>query len=161
MAETKTDDLARKAEDAARTVEQNMQQGVEQIGAQATETMERAEKSVGPMADFGQNNLSAMVESSRRAHKAMESMSAEIVAFSKRTMQESVAATKDMASAKSFQELVEKQTAFQRQYLDSAMKEMSKLSEMVSDATRECAEPLTERVHASFDQAKEAQRASA
>lgn len=127
---------------------------VEQIGAEATKTMERAGQSMESMADFGQQNLSAMVESSRLATKAMEGMSAEIVAFSKRTIQESVAATKDMSSAKSMQELVEKQSAFARQTFESMMGEMSKLSEMMTSATRECAQPLTDRMHASVDYAK-------
>lgn len=126
----------------------------DEIAAEAQKTVEKMTKNMEGAASFGQQNLDAVVEASRLVAKAAEGMSQELMAFSKKSYEESVAAAKDITQAKSVVELVEKQSAYSKASMDSVMGEMSKLSEMMADAFKDCAAPLTARVTASVDYAK-------
>ncbi|MEO1773980.1 MAG: phasin family protein [Pseudomonadota bacterium] len=126
----------------------------EQLAAEAQKTVEKMTKSMEGAASFGQQNMDAMVEASRIATKAMEGLSAEMMAFSKKSYEETVAAAKDFAQVKSLPELVEKQTAFGQASVESMMGELAKVGEMMSEAMKDATAPLTARMTASVDYAK-------
>ncbi|MEO0994949.1 MAG: phasin family protein, partial [Pseudomonadota bacterium] len=83
--------------------------------------------------------------------KAAEEFNAEIAAFAKKSYEDGLAAAKDMSAAKSVTELFEKQAAFTKAQMDAMIAETTKMSEMVSAASKECFEPLTERLSAATD----------
>lgn len=126
----------------------------DELAAEAQKTVEKMTKNMEGAANFGQQNLDAVVEASRIAAKAAEGMGQELMAFSKKSYEESVAAAKDITQAKSLSELVEKQTAYSKASVESMMGEMSKLSEMMADAFKDSTAPLTDRMNASVDYAK-------
>jgi phasin family protein len=70
------------------------------------------------------------------------------VAFSKKAMEDQVAAAKTLASAKSVQEVVELQTSFAKTAFENYVAEMNKMAETVSASVKESVTPLNERVTA-------------
>jgi hypothetical protein len=86
---------------------------VEQIADEAQKTMnENVEKMTRGMeeaAQFGQENVDAVVASSKIAAKAAENLGAEIMAYTKKSYEDGLAAAKDLTTSKSVSELIEKQ----------------------------------------------------
>jgi phasin family protein len=70
------------------------------------------------------------------------------MAYSKKAMEDQVAAAKSLTGAKSVQEVVELQTAFAKSALEAYIAEVTKASETVSAAVKESFQPLNERVTA-------------
>jgi len=138
-----TTDTTQKVEEFTAEAQKNLEQGVEKM----TESME-------DMASFGQQNMEAMIASSKRAAKAAEEMNAELAAFTKKSYEDSMAAAKDMTAAKSVTELVEKQTNFTKSMMEAFMTQSGKMSELVTTAGKECVEPLNQRVTASTEMFK-------
>ncbi|MEO0821961.1 MAG: phasin family protein [Pseudomonadota bacterium] len=131
---------------------------VEEFAAEAQKTMEegveKMTKSMETVAEFGQQNLDAMVESSRAAVKVAETINAELMAFSKKTYQDSFAAAKELTSCTSMTEFVEKQVAFNKTVVDGMMAEASKMNELCASGAKDCFDPLTARMHATVDYVK-------
>ncbi|WP_339951333.1 phasin family protein [uncultured Albimonas sp.] len=122
--------------------------------AKMTESMEKMAKSFEDMSAFGQASLDAFMKSANIAMKSAEEMSSESLAFSKKSMEESVAAAKDFAASKSVMELMEKQSDFSKTFFDGYMKQASKMNEMAMAASKDAMEPLAARVSAAADMAK-------
>ena len=78
------------------------------------------------------------------------------MAFSKKSMEEGVAATKDFAASKSVMELMEKQSDFAKTFFDGMMKQATKMNEMAMAASKDAMEPLAARVSAAAELAKPA-----
>src|SRR5260221_9301956 len=73
------------------------------------------EKSMGAIAELNthsKKNLEAVVASVTAATKGVETLGAHAMAYSKKAVEDNVAAAKTLASAKSVQEVVELQTGF-------------------------------------------------
>ena len=103
---------------------------------------------------FGQETLDAMVKSTEIATKAAEDLNADIAAFSKKSFDESVAAAKDIATAKTPTELFEKQAAFATSAFEGFMAQAAKWNEAMTAATKEATAPMAARVNAATDLAK-------
>jgi phasin family protein len=109
------------------------------------------EKSLAALNDYNaasKKNLEAMVASVTAATKGAETLGAETLAFSKKSMEDQVSAAKALAGAKTVQEAVELQTAFAKTSLEAFMAQFSKASEIVSASVKDSMKPLNERVTA-------------
>ena len=109
------------------------------------------EKSLGALGEVNANskkNLEAVVASATAATKGAEALGAQAMAYSKKAMEDHVAAAKSLTGAKSVQEVVELQTAYAKTALETYIAEMTKASETVSASVKECFQPLNERVTA-------------
>ena len=109
------------------------------------------EKSLSALTEvniYSKKNLEAVVASVTAATKGAEALGAQAMAYSKRSLEDQVAATKSLTSAKSVQEVVELQTAFAKQSLEIYLAEVNKASETVAASVKECFQPLNERVTA-------------
>ncbi|MEM9147605.1 MAG: phasin family protein [Pseudomonadota bacterium] len=128
---------------------------VEEFTAEAQKTLETnvetLTKSVEDATTFGRETMDAMVLSSKRAAKAAEEMNAELAAFAKKSYEDGLAAAKDMGAAKSVTELFEKQATYTKSNMDAMVAQMTKVSEMVAAASKDCFEPLSERMTAATD----------
>ncbi|MGF1502295.1 MAG: phasin family protein [Paracoccaceae bacterium] len=120
--------------------QKNIEQGVEKMTA-----------SIEDFSTFGQQNMEALVTSSKRAAKAAEEINAQLAAFTKRSLEDGMAAAKDMTTSKSVTELMEKQMAFAKNSFDGFFAEMGKLQEIAASATKETMDPLTERLNATTE----------
>ncbi len=124
--------------------------------AKMTESMEKMAKSFEDAAAFNQASLDAFMKSANIAMKSAEEISAESMAFSKKSMEEGVAATKDFAASKSVMELMEKQSDFAKTFFDGMMKQATKMNEMAMAASKDAMEPLAARVTAAAEMVKPA-----
>jgi len=122
---------------------------VEEIAVETQKTMEegveKMTKGIENAASFGQENVEAVVTSSKIATKAAESLSAEIAAYSKKSYEDSMAAAKELTTCKSVSEFVEKQTEFGKISIEGFVAEATKLNEMYAAAAKEAFAPLNAR----------------
>ncbi len=132
---------------------------VEEIAVETQKTMEegveKMTKGIENAAAFGQDNVEAVVTSSKIATKAAESMSAEIAAYSKKAYEDSMAAAKQLTACKSATEFVEKQTEFGKVSIEGFVAEAAKLTEMYAAAAKEAFAPLNARFTAAADIVKD------
>lgn len=115
------------------------------------------EKSVTAMTDLNahsKKNLEAVVASVTAATKGAETLGASAMAFSKKSMEDQVAAAKTLATAKSVQEVIEYQTTFAKTAFEGYVAEMKKMAEMVSASMKESMTPINERVTAMVEHAQ-------
>ena len=113
------------------------------------------EKSMATFADLNaqsKRNMEALVASVTAATKGAETLGAQAMAFSKKSVEDQVAAAKTLSSAKSLQEAVELQTSFAKTSLDAYLAEVNKWSDIVSGSVRESLRPINERVSAAVEQ---------
>ena len=97
---------------------------------------------------YSKKNLEAVTASFTAATKGAEALGAQAMAYSKKSLEDQVAATKSLTSAKSVQEVVELQTAFARRALETYLAEVNKASETVAASVKESFQPINERVTA-------------
>lgn len=112
------------------------------------------EKTLGALNEantYSKSNLEAVVASVTAATKGAETLGAQAMAFSKKSVEDQVAAAKSLAGAKSIQEVVELQTAFAKTALEAYMAEMGKMSETVAASFKDSLKPLNERVTAAVE----------
>lgn len=119
-----------------------------------SEQMDKMAKSFEEMAAFSQASMDAMLKSANLSMKSIEEIGSEVMAFSKKSYEEGVAAAKDLAASKSMMELVEKQSDFAKTYFDGCMKEAAKVNEMTMAASKEAFEPISARMSAAADMVK-------
>ncbi|MCL5777909.1 TIGR01841 family phasin [Limibaculum sp. FT325] len=132
---TKT--ATKKVEDFATEAQKTIEQNVEKVA-----------KGVEDAAAFGQENVEALVTSSKIAAKAIETVNAEMLAYSKKAYEDSLAAAKDMTACKSISELVEKQTAFGKSAIEGFVAQATKVNEILTAASKDAAEPVNARFNA-------------
>ena len=109
------------------------------------------EKSLSALGEANANskkNLEAVVASVTAATKGAEALGAQAMAYSKKAMEDHVAAAKSLTGAKSVQEVVELQTAYAKSAFEAYIAQMTKASETVSASVKECFQPVNERVTA-------------
>ena len=123
--------------------------GYDKFTAMAREQVEKAfPQAVGKFdeaAAFGKENLDAMFAASAQAQKAAEAIATEVLAFNQKAMEAGVANFKALFGVKSYQEMVEKQTAFARGQFDAAVAGMTKVSEMAVKSANDAVEPIQAR----------------
>lgn len=136
---------------AAKSFEQATEQ-LEQFSAVGQEKfregVDRSLAAVSEMGAFSKENFEALVASATAASKGMEVLSARAVAYSKSAMEQHMAATKAMMSAKSVQELVERQSDYARSAFDGYVAEMNRLTDLMSGVTKDAIKPINERMTA-------------
>lgn len=131
---------------------------VEDLTAEAQKTVEQSvekmAKGMEDVAAFGQENVDAIVASGKIAAKAAETVNAEIIAYSKKSYEDGLAAAKELTSCKSVSEFVEKQTAYNKTAVEGLMAEATKLSDIYTAAAKEVFEPLNARMSAAMEMFK-------
>lgn len=93
-------------------------------------------------------NFEALVTSMTAATKGAETLGAHAVAFSRKAVEDQVAAAKTLAGAKSVQEVIELQTGFAKTAFETYVAEVNKMAETVASSLKESASPINERVTA-------------
>jgi phasin family protein len=93
-------------------------------------------------------NFEAVVASVTAATKGAETLGAQAVAFSKKAVEDQVAAAKTLAAAKSVQEVIELQTGFAKSAFETYVAEMNKMAEIVAASVKESSSPINARVTA-------------
>ncbi len=117
----------------------------------ATAFKDTVEKSIAALSELNthsKKNLEAVVASVTAASKGAESLGARAIAYSKKSVEDQVAAAKTLAGAKSVQEVVELQSTFAKSAFEAYVAEVNKMAEAVSASMKEAMTPINERVTA-------------
>jgi phasin family protein len=145
MAKTKT--AGEKINGAAQTAETTFKNG-----AEAFKTgFEKAVKNYDHFLGYGKETVEAYVKAANAAGKGAETINGEIYAFSKSSIEESIAATKAVLGSKSIHEAIEVQTDFAKTAFDAYVGQMTKLGQLFTATSKETFAPLQGRVQAWVD----------
>jgi phasin family protein len=115
---------------------------------------EATEKSVAGLAELnaeGKKNLEALVASATAAQKGAETLSAQSVAYGKKSWEDGVAAAQSLAAARSVQELVELQTSWARSAAETYLSEVTRMTDIFTASVKDSFKPINERVTASVE----------
>lgn len=121
-------------------------------GAQAFK--DAVDKSLTALNDLNaqsKQNLEAVVASTTAATKGAETLGAQAIAYSKKTVEDGMAAARALGSARSVQEVVELQTTYAKSALEAYLAELNKASETVAASFKESLTPLNARVTAAVE----------
>ena len=110
--------------------------------------IEKSLSALGEANAHSKKNLEAVVASVTASTKGAEALGAQAMAYSKKALEDHVAAAKSLTTAKSVQEVVELQTAYAKSAFEAYIAEMTKASETVSASVKQSFQPINERVTA-------------
>ncbi|MEM7212145.1 MAG: phasin family protein [Pseudomonadota bacterium] len=132
---------------------------VEEFTAEAKKTVEegveKLSKGFEDASSFGQDNVEAVVASGKAFAKAAEELNAEMMAYSKKSYEDSMAAAKELSGVKSVSDFFEMQTTLAKSSFEGFVSQATKMNEMYSAAAKEAFEPLNARFTAAADLVKE------
>jgi phasin family protein len=112
------------------------------------DTIEKSLAALGDVNTNSKKNLEAAVASATAAAKGAEALGAQAVAYSKKALEDQVAAARTLSGAKSIQEVVELQTAFAKSAFEAYIAEVTKASATMTAALKDSFMPINERVTA-------------
>ena len=121
-------------------------------GAEAIKDgFEKAVKSYDQFMAFGKDNAEAMLKSANAAGKGMETFNSEVFAYTRKFIEDGVAVTKAVLSARTLEEAFQLQGEYGKAVFQTQVDEAAKLGELALSAARETAEPLNARLSAVAD----------
>ncbi|HET7410102.1 MAG TPA: phasin family protein [Paracoccaceae bacterium] len=118
------------------------------------ENAERMSKGFEDVTQFGQDNVEAMVASGKAVAKAAEGINAEMMAYSKKAYEDAMAASQEMASARTVTEFFEKNTAFAKASFEGFVAQATRVNEMYSAAAKDAFAPVNARFTAAAEMVK-------
>lgn len=132
------------ANEAVKKVEEMAAETQKNVTAQ----FDKVTKGLEDVAAFNQETVDALVKSGEIAAKAVEEYNAEVVAFAKLSVEEGVAAAKELVAIKDVKVLLEKQAELAKVNYEKAVAQATKLSEMAQASAKDVAAPLQARAAA-------------
>ena len=138
---------AKTVKNGADPIEAALENGTEAM----KDGFEKAAKGYEQAFTFGKDNAEAVLKSATLAGKGVEAITGEVFAYSRQSVEESVAATKAMLGSKSVQELLELQSDFAKSAFETYLAEMNKVRELALTFAKDAAEPLQARFTAFTD----------
>jgi phasin family protein len=109
---------------------------------------EKTAKMFETVADFGKGNIEALVESATITGGGLQTIGSEISMYSKKVIEESVAATKTILGAKSIHEAIELQTGFAKMCFSAYIGQMKILNGLFVGTAKEALAPVQARYEA-------------
>lgn len=132
-----------------------MNQTIENMTAASNDALKEGfEKSISAVNEasaFHKDTVDAVIESASVAGRSLEELNANSVAYAKTAMEEGVAVTKAVSSARSVQEVLEIQTDYAKSSMDAYLAELNKTSELFAGLVKETVKPLNDRFSAAVD----------
>lgn len=119
--------------------------------AMSKDRVEQVVKSYDELATFNKGTVEAFVTAGNVAVKGFEQINAEVMAFSKASIEDGIAAAKAVMSAKTLNEFVELQSRFAKTSLDSFLQQSTKLGELSAKVAQESFEPINARVQVAVE----------
>jgi len=141
MAKTKT------ATNGAETIESALHSSADAM----KDGFEKAAKGYDQIMSFGKETADAMMKSATAAGKGIETINGEVFAFARKSLEESMAATKAVMGAKSLDEAIALQSEFGKNAFQIYVDEMAKFGELALATTKDAAMPLQARAAAFAD----------
>jgi len=125
-----------------------------EVSERAKGAYEKSVKLTEELTEFQKGNVEAFVESSKLAAKAAESLGQEAADYARKSFENSTAAMKTFASAKSPSELFKLQSDYMKSSFDAAVAESSKVTEVWLKLAGDVAQPLSNRLAVAVEKAK-------
>lgn len=135
----------KKVNEAAGDLANAVEDGVESSRQMAGETLDRAAKGVEDMLGWNRGALDAYVQSANTAAKCVESFNAEMMSYTKQTIEDNITATKAMLGARTVQEFFDLQSDYTKAAFDNFINRAAKMSDMLMSGTRDMLEPVSGR----------------
>ena len=133
---------------ANETVKKTVEQATAAGNQAFKEGVDKSLNALTEMNTLGKKNIEAAVESVTAATRGAEALSAQALAFSKKSWEGGVNAAQALASAKSMQEVIELQTAFAKSAMEAYLSEVTKMSDTVQASVKDSFKPINERTTA-------------
>lgn len=108
--------------------------------------MEEAQKNFGDLSGFSKENIDALVASTNAAAKGAEQISAEVMAYSKKSVEDALAAVKTLSGAKNLREYFDLQNSLAKDSYDNFVSEAGRFSEMYMKLANDIFEPVNSRM---------------
>lgn len=115
------------------------------LNARTKQAVERSTKLFEEFNEFNKGNIEALVESSRVAAKAAETLSQHAAETARKNFEQATSAMKSMAAVKTPTELFQLQSDLARKSFDDMIAEASKTSETVLKLAGDIFQPLSNR----------------
>lgn len=132
-----------------------MGKGYEQAYTMTKDQLEKANdlafKSYDDFADFGKENIEAVVASTNIFAKGAEVIGKEVAAFAQAAVEANMATAKKMFTVKNVQDLMDLQGSWAKANFDSLVSETTKLQDMSVKMANESTAPINARVNAAVE----------
>ena len=162
MADTTVETVKKTVETAANTVKASAEKAQATFQANAEQAQAAGAKAFRDVADKsaagitelnaqGKQNLEALVASAAAAQKGVETLSAQSVAFTKKSWEDATAAAQSLSQARSIQELLELQTTWAKSATEAWLAEVTKSTDILTASVKDSFKPINERVTASVE----------
>ncbi len=136
---------------AAETVKNTVEQFTTAGNVAFKDAVEKSLASLNEVNAHSKKNLEAVIASVTASTKGAEALGAQAMAYSKKAVENQVAAAKSLSGAKSIQEVVELQTTYAKSAFEAYIAEFTKMSEIMSASVKDSVKPLNERVTAAVE----------
>jgi phasin family protein len=118
-------------------------------GAEAMKDgFEKAAKGYDQFVSFGKDNAEAVLKSANAAGKGIETINSEVLAYTRKSVEENVAIAKAVLSAKTVEEALQLQSEFGKSAFETYVDQLAKFGDMALATARRTAEPFQARVSA-------------
>ena len=141
---------------ATETVKKTVEQATAAGNQAFKEGVDKSINALTEMNTLGKKNIEAAVESVTAATRGAEALSAQALAYSKKSWEEGVSAAQALASAKSVQEVIELQTAFAKSAMEAYLSEVTKMTDVMSASVKDSFKPINERATAIVERVQSA-----
>ncbi|MBV8798932.1 MAG: phasin family protein [Alphaproteobacteria bacterium] len=136
----------------AKTAGDHLKDSAETVARNGTEAFkngfEKAVKGYDQVLGLGKDTVEAYIKAANAAGKGVETLQNEMYLFSKQSVEETLAATKAVLSAKSVHEAFEIQSDFAKSAFETYVGQINRMNEIVLSATKDVFEPIQGRVQA-------------
>ena len=143
--------MAGKTKTAKTTATKTFESTTEKSTKAVNEGFEKAVASFGEINAFSKENVEAVVASVTTAGKGAEKFNAKVAEYAKQAMEDSVAAAKKLAGAKSVQEVIELQSTLAKSSMDTYIGEVNALADLYAASVKDAMKPLNDRVSAAVE----------
>jgi phasin family protein len=120
-------------------------EAAEKLMSASKERFETAVKGYDEVSTFNKETVEALVNAGTLTAKSFETLNAEVLAFAKAQMEETITASKSIMGAKTVQELFDLQSEYAKSAYDGLVAQSNKIGELATKLTKEAVEPLTAR----------------
>jgi phasin family protein len=138
---------AKSPSNGADTVESALHTGAEAM----KEGFEKAIKGYDQFVAFSKDTAEALIKSANAAGKGFESINSEVFAYTRKSIEDGVVATKAIMASKSVDEAFQLQSEYSKSAFETYVDELAKFQDMTLAITKSAASPLQARVSAFVD----------
>lgn len=135
------------ANQGAETIETALKTGTEAM----KDGFEKVSKSYEQLLAFSKDTTEALLKSANVTGKGIESINTEVLAYSRQSVEDSVAATKALLASRTIQEALEVQSDYAKTAFETYVAELGKMRDLAVNTAKAASEPLQARVAAFAD----------